>query len=62
MKESAQYIDMTPTWESLLPAMLMLIEQGKPAKAIADIKAELKRMAQAADKWNAHCDAQKKES
>ena len=41
-------IDVTPTWAGLLPAMLMVLEQGN-AKAKQEIKAELQRMARIAD-------------
>lgn len=43
-----EYIDLTPTWEGMLPAILALFECGQPDVA----KAELKKMAQVADKWN----------
>lgn len=54
-------IDCTPTWEGLLPLLLTVYEQqtkkrGMAAQnAVTDIKTELRRMAQAADRWNAHC-------
>lgn len=41
-------IDMTPTWESLLPVMLAVIENGS-FEAKQDIRSELNRMAKAAD-------------
>lgn len=41
-------IDMTPTWESLLPAMLAVLENGS-FDAKQDIRSELKKMAKAAD-------------
>lgn len=41
-------IDMTPTWESLLPAMLAVLENGS-FDAKRDIRSELSRMAKAAD-------------
>lgn len=41
-------IDMTPTWESLLPAMLAVLENGS-FDAKRDIRSELNRMAKAAD-------------
>jgi len=52
-------IDCTPTWEGLLPMLLELYEAKnvKPAKRAETRKEmgiELRRMAQAADKWNAH--------
>jgi len=52
-------IDCTPTWEGLLPMLLELYEAKavKPAKrqeTRKEMAIELRRMAQAADKWNAH--------
>jgi len=41
-------IDMTPTWQSLLPAMLAVLENGS-FDAKRDIRSELNRMAKAAD-------------
>lgn len=42
---AAQYIDMTPTWEGLVPALLAIYESGERAYALAEIY----RMARAAD-------------
>jgi hypothetical protein len=59
--ESDQYIDVTPTWEEILPNWLMLYQQAVLGNAdnsrevIANAKTEFFRMARAADKWNAHC-------
>jgi len=44
-------IDVTPTWSAVLPALLAVIQNGKP-EAIEIAEAELKRMADAADKYN----------
>ena len=41
-------IDITPTWEGLLPALLMVLERGN-AKGREEVLAELRRMAQIAD-------------
>jgi len=41
-------IDMTPTWESLLPVMLAVLENGS-LESKRDIRSELQRMAHAAD-------------
>ena len=41
-------IDITPTWEALLPAMLAVLQSGT-YEAKQDIRAELRRMAKAAD-------------
>lgn len=48
----ARYIDCTPTWEGLLPALLQLA--GNPNTQASGVK-ELRRMAIAADKWNEYC-------
>lgn len=53
-----QTIDLTPTWESLVPVLLHIAQHSESVKARKDIAEELVRMAQAADKWNAHCKAQ----
>lgn len=47
----AQYIDLTPTWEQILPALLAVIKDGS-AEGRKIAAEELRRMAQAADKWN----------
>lgn len=51
----AQYIDMTPTWEGLLPALRAITEYGTDA-AIEVAWAELAKACRAADLWNAHCE------
>lgn len=54
-----EYIDLTPTWESILPTWLMLYRQAvlgdctNPTLIRENAEAELLRMAQAADRWNA---------
>lgn len=53
MTKTTKTIDATPTWESLVPVLLYLVRNARTATA--DIEQELVRMAQAADKWNAHC-------
>lgn len=45
-------IDMTPTWESVLPILIAALRCGNSTGRKA-AEAELKRMAQAADKFNA---------
>lgn len=50
-------IDATPTWESILPVILYGLNTG-PAHTHDKLKEELRRMAVAADKWNAHCKEQ----
>lgn len=49
-------LDMTPTWEGVLPVYLMAWTDGN-AKGRAAASSELLRMAQLADKWVAHCKA-----
>lgn len=55
------YIDLTPTWSAILPTWLMMYRQAitgdctNPSLIRANAEAEFKRMAEAADKWNAHC-------
>ncbi|HVK79908.1 MAG TPA: hypothetical protein VM915_04785 [Verrucomicrobiae bacterium] len=52
--ETKTTIDITPTWADLLPALLAVIESGKfEGRKMAE--QELRSMAEAADKWNAHC-------
>jgi hypothetical protein len=47
-------IDLTPTWRGLLRGLVCVLQTGTPeGKRIAE--EELRRMAEAADKWNAHC-------
>mgnify|MGYP000016392747 CR=1 FL=1 len=42
------YIDMTPTWEQILPTLLLLLRNGD-AKGKQEAVRELQRMARAAD-------------
>ena len=46
------YIDISPTWQGLLPALLAVIENGS-AEGRAMARVELSRMAEAADLHNA---------
>ena len=55
MNKTTGYIDATPTWESLVPVLVHIIQHSKYANARADIVKELVNMAQAADRWNSHC-------
>ena len=50
-------IDLTPTWESLVPVLLHIAQHSESVTARQDILTELTNMARAADKWNAHCKA-----
>lgn len=46
-------IDITPTWVGLAPAYFAVLQNGN-AEGRKIAREELLRMAQAADKWNAH--------
>jgi len=49
-----EYIDLTPTWTAVAGIIRLALESGTPTgrKAAAE---ELYRMADCADRWNAHC-------
>jgi len=53
MKE-VETIDVTPTWTALVPVMMAILTTVKNPKTIKELTAELLRMAEGADKWNAH--------
>ena len=42
-------IDLTPTWEGVLPALLAVVERSRTASAQREAYAELTRMAKLAD-------------
>lgn len=48
-------IDATPSWESLIPVLMYVIRNAESTKTLKDMEQELRNMAQAADRWNAHC-------
>lgn len=54
-----EYIDLTPTWEEILPTWLAIYRAAingqcdDPLTVINNAEKEFKRMAQAADRWNA---------
>jgi len=49
-------IDLTPTWESLVPAMVYILQHSYESETTKqNIAAEIRKMAKAADMWNAHC-------
>ena len=50
--KGVDYIDLTPTWEGLMPAMIAILE-GAPEAAKVPIREELTRLARAMDKHNA---------
>jgi hypothetical protein len=48
-------LDLTPLWQGILPGLLLIIEdKGMHKNVKEEARIELRRMAQAADKWNAH--------
>jgi hypothetical protein len=49
---NAEALELTPTWAAVLPILLAGVERGDQ-KAREAAKIELRRMADAADKWNA---------
>lgn len=59
MKLQMQTIDITPTWAGITTLILANIESGSAQGRKIAIE-ELQRMAEAADKWNAHCKEQKR--
>lgn len=46
-----KYIDMTPTWEEILPTLLLLLSEGAP-EGQKTAREELQRMAKLADERN----------
>lgn len=54
-EEKPNTIDLTPTWESLVPGIIAVLQDGT-AEGQKKMQIELRRMAQAADKWNEYCD------
>lgn len=51
-------IDMTPTWEGLVPALIHILQHSESERSKRDIADELNKMARAADRWNAYCKEQ----
>ena len=51
----AETIDMTPTWEGLLPWLMTAVNQAEYFSIYSEMGEELLRMARAADQWNAYC-------
>lgn len=49
--QMVEAIDMTPTWESLLPILFENL-QSKNRTVVDNAKAEITRMAKAVDKYN----------
>lgn len=50
-----KYIDITPSWSDITPALLDAYLRTKDHNNQEDIKAEIKRMAKLADCWVEHC-------
>ena len=59
MKNTPKTVNVTPTWESLVPVLAHIGRHAKTNGAVDDIMKELKNMAKAADRWNAHCQESK---
>ena len=57
--EILEVIDCTPTWEQILPAMLLIMRDSTSKKDKLAVIDDFKKMAQAADKWNEHVKASK---
>lgn len=57
MKQQIGFLDLTPTWQGILPVMVLALTNGTPTGQRA-AQEELARMADAADKWNAHAKAE----
>lgn len=49
--QEVETLDLTPTWEGLLPALLLVLEHGETKEARDNAVKELRNMAQAADQF-----------
>ena len=58
MEKETETFNLTPTWEALLPVMLLVLENGS-TESKEEIKGELKRMAKGADLYNEWVKTQK---
>ena len=48
-------IDMTPTWEGVLPVLIMTLQRSKvDSDSLETAQTELNKMAKLADKWVQH--------
>lgn len=55
-KDGTTYIEFKPTWASMLPALIAVLRDGTiEGQRMAE--GELRRMADAADRYNNLCDA-----
>lgn len=59
MTKNMNTLDVTPTWESLVPVLMHIIQYSESPTARQDIMKELLNMAQAADRWNTYCQENK---
>ena len=50
-----QTIDLTPTWEGLVPVLAHILQNSESPSVRKNITEELLKMARAADLWNEHC-------
>lgn len=50
MTTEIKTIDVTPTWSAILPMLIMVLQDGTP-QGQAEATAELRRMAQLADRY-----------
>ena len=51
METKTEYIDCTPTWKGILPALLLIYTQAETVKARAEAFDELVKMAALADRF-----------
>jgi hypothetical protein len=51
----SRYIDITPSWSSIAPALIDVLLHTKDYNTREDLESEIKRMAKLADCWVEHC-------
>ena len=51
---AGEYIDITPTWSGILPALLAILQDGETLEARGQAVIELRRMARLADRYVEH--------
>lgn len=61
MRQQIGFLDLTPTWQGILPVMVLALTNGTPTGQRA-AQEELARMADAADKWNEHAKAEQEKA
>jgi hypothetical protein len=47
-----RYVECTPSWQGIMPALLNVIENGETFEAKQAVRDELQRVAKAADRYN----------